>query len=92
MKDFIGNRKLKTCLAWIPALVLALGVLSFAPPDLDAKRCTYRKYQRVTVTWKGGWYKARIIKVKRNCSKYKVHYKNFSKSWDEWVRPGRIRR
>ena len=44
----------------------------------------------VEVQWKGSWYKASILAARDG--KFKVHYEDWSDSWDEWVAPDRVRK
>ena len=41
------------------------------------------------VEWSGQWYKAKSIAA--DGERRKVHYTNYSDSWDEWVGPDRMR-
>ena len=45
--------------------------------------------QRVEVSYQGKWYKAKTLATQGN--QYKVHYTNYSSSWDEWCGPERVR-
>jgi len=56
--------------------------------DVDGK-ATPRVGLRVQVEYKGKWYKAKTIAV--DGDQVEVHYTGFDDSWDEWVRPDRVR-
>ncbi len=45
----------------------------------------------VKVLWKGSWYDASVIDVNAKKGKYKITYKGYDKSWDEWVGNDRIK-
>ncbi len=50
----------------------------------------YAVGEAVTILWKGSWYPGKIIAV--NGAQYKVHYDNYSASWDEWVTASRLKK
>lgn len=45
----------------------------------------------VMVEWKGRWWPARVISLRKGNSPYKIHYDGYSASWDEWISNARIR-
>ncbi len=49
----------------------------------------FPKDTRVQVEWKGTWYPAVVLDGK--LGPHYIHYDDYSKAWDEWVAPGRIR-
>jgi hypothetical protein len=44
---------------------------------------------KVEVLWGGRWYPAKVLKVESE--KYYIHYEGWDSSWDEWVKPERVR-
>ncbi len=50
----------------------------------------YKTGDDVQVLWKNKYMPAMIIEVKE--MKYLIHYRGYSKEWDEWVGPERIRK
>lgn len=56
---------------------------------VDVRNPTFEVGDAVEVNWKGSWYPAHVISVRRN--RWKVHYDGYSDSWDEWVTARRIR-
>ena len=50
---------------------------------------TWNKGDNVQVSWKGTWYKARIIEVAGE--KYKIQYAGYGAEWDEWVSVDRMK-
>lgn len=46
---------------------------------------------KVMVEWKGSWWPAKVIKVRKGGSPYRIHYDGYSNSWNEWVTDSRIR-
>jgi hypothetical protein len=49
----------------------------------------YGEGSQVSVYWKGSWYAAQVLKVRRGS--YYITYDGYSSSWDEWVGLDRIR-
>lgn len=43
----------------------------------------------IQVEWKGYWYRAKIIDVREG--EFYVHYIGYERSWDEWVKPNRVK-
>jgi len=43
----------------------------------------------VEVSWAGAWYSAKILAVR--AGEYRITYVGWDSSWDEWVKPSRIR-
>lgn len=73
---------------WVLALVLAWAA-SVLSPSNTARAAGWEVGDRVEVRWKGKWYPARILEFHRG--QYKVHYRGYESSWDEWVAVNRIR-
>jgi hypothetical protein len=72
----------KRALGSLFALVL---VIVFARAAL----ADYAVGDKVEVKWKGKWWPAQVIEVKKD--QWKIHYDGYDKSWDEWVKTARIR-
>lgn len=45
--------------------------------------------QEVLVEWSGSWYNAKILEYKDG--HFKIHYIGWGSTWDEWVKPSRIK-
>ncbi|MEK7724979.1 MAG: agenet domain-containing protein [Acidobacteriota bacterium] len=54
-----------------------------------AQNANYKVGDKIEVEWKRSWYKAEILEVKDG--QFKIHYDGFADSWDEWVKPERMR-
>lgn len=52
----------------------------------------FKTGDQVMVKWKGSWWPAEIIKVRKSNRPYRIHYDGYSKSWDEWIGDNRIKR
>lgn len=50
----------------------------------------YFSGQKVMVEWHGSWYPGEVLNVLGN-NKFKIHYDNYSTSWDEVVSDRRLR-
>ncbi len=74
------------------AIVLSLFVVIASVPA-TAYACLYYSGQKVRVVWKGKWYNATILNVRKGkpCL-YRIHYDGWSSSWDETVGPHRIKK
>ena len=70
------------------ALMLSLPVLS----GLAWAASGYQVGQEVRVSWHGQWFDATIIALGTGNQQgtYKIHYKGYDQSWDEYVTPDRI--
>jgi len=49
----------------------------------------FKTGQEVLVEWSGSWYNAKILDYKDG--QYKIHYIGWGSTWDEWVKPSRIK-
>ncbi len=49
----------------------------------------YREGELVEVKWQKAWYVAKVLTFAKGS--YKIHYVEWEKSWDEWVRVRRVR-
>lgn len=65
-------------------IVFTLSSRSFAQP------ASFAVGEKIEVLWSGTWYKADVLEAKGG--QYKIHYDGWASSWDEWVKPDRIRR
>jgi hypothetical protein len=45
----------------------------------------------VMVEWKGSWWPAKVIGIRKGNTPYKIHYDGYSSSWDEWIGSARIK-
>lgn len=57
--------------------------------DAGAAAANISVSAKVMVEWRGKWFPAQVLK--RQGSRYLVHYAGYDASWDEWVGPSRIR-
>ena len=65
---------------------------SQAPTNLKKDSNGQNKFsvgQKVTIEWKGQWYKGTVLELKDG--KYKVNYDGWGTLYDEWVEPARIK-
>lgn len=67
------------------ALCLLL-IVSFAQISFAGD---FKVGDKVEVQWKGTWYPAQVLGVKKG--EWKIHYDGYESSWDEWVKANRIR-
>lgn len=51
---------------------------------------TYTVGEKVEVLWSGTWYAAEVIEAR--AGQYKIHYVDWASTFDEWVKPDRMRR
>lgn len=51
---------------------------------------TYAVGEKIEVLWSGTWYAAEVLEVKGG--QYKIHYADWASTFDEWVKPDRMRR
>ena len=73
---------MKKLIMLVGALVIVLGMTMSA-------YAACKVGDKADVLWKGKWYPATVRKVKgHQCF---IHYDGYSRSWDEWVGPDRIR-
>jgi hypothetical protein len=54
-----------------------------------AQRRSPRQGERVEVEWNGKWYRGVITST--SADQCRIHYVDYSDSWDEWVGPNRLR-
>jgi hypothetical protein len=76
---------------WHSSLLATIAVVLMfgANFPLAAQNANFKVGDKIEVEWKRSWYKAEILEVKDG--KFKIHYDGFDNSWDEWVKPERMR-
>ena len=66
-------------------------VFLFAASSLAvAQIANYKVGDKIEVQYNSTWYKAVVLEAKDDS--YKIRYDGYSSSWDEWVKPERMRR
>jgi hypothetical protein len=71
-------------------VILSAIVMLAAASAANAQTEAFGTGDEVEVLWSGTWYKAKVLETKSG--QYKIHYEGWSNSFDEWVRPTRMRR
>ncbi|MFT3743213.1 MAG: Tudor-knot domain-containing protein [Pyrinomonadaceae bacterium] len=73
------------CIAIVAiCIAIASSSLTFAQSQ------TYSVGEKIEVLWSGTWYASEVLEVKGG--QYKIHYSDWASTFDEWVKPDRIRR
>lgn len=57
--------------------------------DTSSRKTGYSKGEKIIVEWKNKWYKAIVLKKRRN--RYYIHYEGWDSKWDEWVTADRMK-
>ena len=65
-------------------LLVLLSLLAFSLPGLALSTG-----DSAMVEWKGQWYPATI--TSQSDASFRIHYKGYDNSWDEWITPARMR-
>lgn len=59
--------------------------------DESKAKTTWKKAEKVEIYWAGKWLKGSIVEPLNSEGKIKIHWNDYADSWDEWVKPVRIR-
>ena len=82
------NKRNWRTLVWIAVATI---IVAYSSSSLAlAQDQTYTVGEKIEVLWSGTWYKAEILESK--AGQFKIHYADWASSWDEWVKPARMRR
>jgi len=60
-----------------------------SPAPNPSASLKYKAGDKVQIEWKGSWFSGEILEAKEG--QYLIHYDNYSKTWDEWVTPDRVK-
>ncbi|MES2259624.1 MAG: agenet domain-containing protein [Pseudomonadota bacterium] len=71
------------------SIAITLAALALSSVALPAFAELCRAGQNVDVLWKNEWYKARVVTA--SDSQCKITYTDYSKDYDEWVGPDRLK-